>query len=172
MVRWLRGDDVIAADESASGSPFPHVRWGDDGREGSTPKDPLEMRYGRLINHPDGEAASMLHWSAGWRRLLDLPKLSPILHELFGGAPGSGCEPDPEPPNFRMDHMYLQRLRKGFPGGRLHGGPRLHDQPGWYYEKRAGRSFNGLTTVVFELLPVEACSQRHHRGFVLRLENR
>ena len=23
-----------------------------------------------------------------------------------------------------------------------------------------------------ELLPVEACSQRHHRGFVLRLENR
>ena len=35
----------------------------------------------------------MLHWSAGWRRLLDLPKLSPILHELFGGAPGSGCEP-------------------------------------------------------------------------------
>ena len=41
----------------------------DDGREGSTPKDPLEMRYGRLINHPDGEAASMLHWSAGWRRL-------------------------------------------------------------------------------------------------------
>eukprot|EP01045_Picozoa_sp_COSAG04_P013682 COSAG04_NODE_984_length_9007_cov_4.572631_4_plen_221_part_00 len=114
------------------------------------------MRYGRLINHPDGEAASMLHWSAGWRRLLDLPKLSPILHELFGGAPGSGCEPDPQPPNFRMDHMYLQRLREGFPGGRLHGGPRLNDQPGWYYEKRAGRSFNGLTTVVFELLPVEA----------------
>ena len=32
--------------------------WGDDGREGSTPKDPLEMRYGRLINHPDGAAAS------------------------------------------------------------------------------------------------------------------
>ena len=92
----------------------------------------------------------MLHWSAGWRRLLDLPKLSPILHELFGGAPGSGCEPDPEPPNFRMDHMYLQRLRKGFPGGRLHGGPRLNDQPGWYLLRGTLMSTWGFWPAIFD----------------------
>lgn len=96
-------------------------------------------------------------WSQAFVDLLDVPAVSPLLDEVYGGAPGDGL------PAFRIDHINVHThgtFNKELAGGRVHGeNIRLLD-PGRppelatiYFERDAqtGAFGNGLVTVAYEL---------------------
>ena len=91
-----------------------------------------------------------LHWSPAWRDLLDLPAVSPLLEELIGNHERS-VDADPARPTFRIDHVNVHtHIRKGFPGGMLHGGWKATGGS-QFFRYHDGRFYNGLVAVAFEL---------------------
>ena len=96
-------------------------------------------------------------WSQAYVDLLDLPVISPLLDEMYGGAQASGL------PGFRIDHINVHThgvFNKNLAGGRIHGSNgrlRNPSQPdeleSIYFDRDAdsGAYANGLVTVAFEL---------------------
>ena len=96
-------------------------------------------------------------WSQELFDLLDLPTISPLLDEIYGGAPADGL------PAFRIDHINVHthgQFNKNLAGGKIHGdnGRLLHpDQPHELlpiYSDRdpdTGAFINGLVIVAYEL---------------------
>lgn len=77
-------------------------------------------------------------WGMPCQRLMDHPKIVPYLLELIDSK-------------FRLDHDYCIFMRKGDPGGHLHGGEG-HEGDHWY-KYRDGQMRNGLCVVTFFLTP-------------------
>jgi len=96
-------------------------------------------------------------WSQAYVDLLDIPAISVILDEIFGGAPPRGL------PAFRIDHINVHThgvFNENFAGGRIHGGngrllnpARPHELVPIYFDRNAASDAyaNGLVTVAFEL---------------------
>ncbi|NKB68996.1 MAG: hypothetical protein GKR89_18160 [Candidatus Latescibacteria bacterium] len=96
-------------------------------------------------------------WSQDFVDLLDLPVVSQILEEIYGGARGSGLPP------FRIDHINVHThgtFNKDLAGGTIHGGngrlldpQRPHELVTHYYSRDpdSGAFANGLVTVAYEL---------------------
>lgn len=116
-------------------------------------------------NHKKG---GILHWSKGFRDLLDVPRVSAVLEEIYAGdrerCPGLPVGS----PVFRIDHINCHThgaFNPNLAGTSLHGGNQLlslrsqgdngEDQSALlstYYDKDAfGRLHNGLVSVTFEL---------------------
>ena len=97
-------------------------------------------------NYPDPEDDKIgtqrfggyMKWeSDAFRRLLNHPRIMPCLKEMLGEK-------------LRLDHDYGILMRKGNPGGTLHGGGTPYD-PSQYYVFRNSRMHNGLTVVSWAL---------------------
>ena len=96
-------------------------------------------------------------WSQAYVDLLDVPAVSTLLEEIFGGAQPSGLPP------FRIDHINVHThgvFNKDLAGGTIHGGNgRLLDPSSpqelvsIYFDREAdsGAYANGLVTVAYEL---------------------
>ena len=96
-------------------------------------------------------------WSQGFFDLLDVPAVSGILDQIYGGLRAGGLPP------FRIDHINVHThgtFNKDLAGGTIHGGngrlldpSRPHELVTHYYERDAdgGTFANGLVTVAFEL---------------------
>lgn len=96
-------------------------------------------------------------WSQAFVDLLDVPVISGILEEIYGGARAGGLPP------FRIDHINVHThgtFNKDLAGGTIHGGNgrllnpgRPHELVTHYYERDAdsGAFANGLVTVAYEL---------------------
>lgn len=86
--------------------------------------------------------AGFLLWDQGFRDLLDHPVVLPRLRDLVGDF-------------LRIDHAYGIVMAPGTSGLGLHGGGTPFD-PSQYYVHRAGRMYNGLTTVTWSLVDAGA----------------
>ncbi|MCH8290179.1 phytanoyl-CoA dioxygenase family protein [Candidatus Poribacteria bacterium] len=75
--------------------------------------------------------------SDAYRKLLNHPRIMPYLKGMIGSK-------------FRLDHAYGILMRKGNPGGTLHGGGTPYD-PAQYYVFRNEQMYNGLTVVSWAL---------------------
>ena len=96
-------------------------------------------------------------WSQAYFDLLDVPVISTILDEIFGGAPSPGL------PAFRIDHINVHThgvFNKNLAGGKLHGGNGRLLEPASpqelvpiYFERdmESGAFANGLVTVAYDL---------------------
>ena len=96
-------------------------------------------------------------WSQAYVDLLDLPAISAILDEIFGGARPGGL------PAFRIDHINVHThgvFNENLAGGRIHGGngrllhpARPPELVPIYFDRNAANDTyaNGLVTVAFEL---------------------
>ncbi len=96
-------------------------------------------------------------WSQHFVDLLDIPVISAILAELYGG------QPDAEAPPFRIDHINVHThgtFNKNLAGGIIHGGngrllaPERPRELITHYFARdpvSGAFANGLVTVAYEL---------------------
>ena len=96
-------------------------------------------------------------WSQAFVDLLDVPVISEILAELYGGQ-----QPEDLPP-FRIDHINVHThgtFNKNLAGGIIHGGNgrllnpnRPHELVTHYFERdpASGTFSNGLVTVAYEL---------------------
>jgi hypothetical protein len=95
------------------------------------PADANTFRFGTLLD-----------WGAPFRRLIDNPRVSPLLEAIHG-------------PHFRLDHEYgdLIRRGKGPIGTRLHGGAVPFD-PSQYYLVASGEMRSGLAVVAYNLRDV------------------
>lgn len=118
---------------------------------------------------PSGDA---LHWGGAFRALLDNPRVSPIIQELFGGSASDAV------PNFRIDHINVHswcnpRFIAEHPeyaanSSTLHGGASADGQPvlpptnsrsrnggdgnNQFFRVEPDGSFrNGLVSATFEL---------------------
>ncbi len=103
---------------------------------------------------PVEQQVGPLHWDKAWRDVLDLDTLTPVLEEIIGNHAIRNARAAANRralPTFRLDHINIHtHVKKGFPGGHLHGG--------WqgtggaqFSEFRNGRFYNGLVSVSFEL---------------------
>jgi len=101
---------------------------------------------------------SLLEWGGPMIDLIDHAPIMPYLDATIG-------------PQLRMDHTYLDIIRRGLSpiGAILHGGGTPHD-PAQFYEVRDGRMFNGLTVVAYNLKDVNpgdggfACVPGSHKA--------
>lgn len=96
-------------------------------------------------------------WSQAFVDLLDVPAISPLLDEIYGGAQPSGL------PRFRIDHINVHThgvFNKDLAGGTIHGGngrlqdpSRPHELVPIYFDRDpdSGEYANGLVTVAYEL---------------------
>src|SRR5438132_8637775 len=88
--------------------------------------------------------AGFFLWDAAYRRLIDHPRILPLLKEVLG-------------PDLRLDHAYGIKMRAGTDGLALHGGNTPYDPPE-YYHVRNGRIYCGLTVTTYALCDVPAGS--------------
>lgn len=96
-------------------------------------------------------------WSQAYVDLLDLPAISPLLDEIYGGAQGSGL------PGFRIDHINVHThgvFNPNLAGSTIHGGngrwrdrSQPHELVSIYFDRdvESGVYANGLVTVAIEL---------------------
>ena len=96
-------------------------------------------------------------WSQAFVDLLDVPVISEILAEIYGGQQPGGLPP------FRIDHINVHThgtFNKNLAGGTIHGGNgrlldpnRPHELVTHYFERdpASGTFSNGLVTVAYEL---------------------
>ena len=96
-------------------------------------------------------------WSQAFVDLLDVPVVSALLDEIYGGAPADGL------PSFRIDHINVHThsaFNKDLAGGKIHGGngrlldpARPHELVTHYFTRDpvSGAFANGLVTVAYEL---------------------
>ena len=96
-------------------------------------------------------------WSQAFVDLLDVPTISPLLDEIFGGAPSGGM------PAFRIDHINVQTysvFNKDLPSAKIHGSNSRLTKPDWpdelhriYFgrDPETGAFQNGLVVVAYEL---------------------
>ena len=96
-------------------------------------------------------------WSQAFVDLLDMPTISPLLDEIYGGAPPSGL------PAFRIDHINVHThgvFNKALAGGTIHNfnqrrlNPDKPDELQPLYSERdtaTGSFRNGLVAVAYEL---------------------
>ncbi len=96
-------------------------------------------------------------WSQAFVDLLDVPVISEILQEIYGGASANGLPP------FRIDHINIHThgtFNKDLAGGTLHGGngrllnpQRAPELVTHYFARDTNRQTfaNGLVTVAYEL---------------------
>ena len=96
-------------------------------------------------------------WSQAYFDLLDVPTISPILDEIYGGTVPLGLPP------FRIDHINVHThgvFNKDLAGGTIHGGngrlldpARPHELVTHYFERdmESNTYSNGLVTVAYEL---------------------
>jgi hypothetical protein len=96
-------------------------------------------------------------WSQDFVDLLDVPAVSALLDEIYGGAPSDGS------PSFRIDHINVHThgvFNKGLGGSKIHGGNRRLWDPDSprelqtiYFDRDAatGTFDNGLVAVAYEL---------------------
>jgi hypothetical protein len=121
-----------------------------------------------------GPSGNALHWGKPFRDLLDHPKVSPVLQDMYGGPPASADgdgQPDREV-SFRIDHInvhnwcrpsfIVQHPQYAADACTLHGGgnsggtpdlPPNNESAGnnQFFRVDEGRFSNGLISVVFEL---------------------
>ena len=109
------------------------------------------------------------HWHQGFRDLLDLPRVTPVLEEIYAGDRVDANMPE-EVPAFRIDHINVHThgaFNPDLAGTSIHGGnqllgPRSRSDCGeggvpetlmstYYHKDPAGRLHNGLVSVTFEL---------------------
>lgn len=96
-------------------------------------------------------------WSQAYVDLLDVPAISPILDEIYGGQLPSGLS------SYRIDHINVHThgvFNKDLAGGKIHGGNRRLMDPTvpselatiyFGYEPESRVFENGLVTVAYEL---------------------
>ena len=96
-------------------------------------------------------------WSQAFVDLLDVPTISPLLDEIYGGAPSGGM------PAFRIDHINVQTysvFNKDLASGKIHGSNQRLTKPDWpdelhriYFgrDPETGAFQNGLVAVAYEL---------------------
>jgi hypothetical protein len=96
-------------------------------------------------------------WSQAFVDLLDVPVISELLDEIYGGAPAGGL------PSFRIDHINVHthgEFNKDLAGGGIHGGngrllnpAKPHELVPIYFgrDPASGAYQNGLVTVAYEL---------------------
>ena len=103
-------------------------------------EDVAGNQTGRVRGNPEGMGASMLHWGADFRALLDHPRVSGVLEDLIGDPTlaKDGL------PSFRIDHVYSQRRMSGQEGTALHGGPWARAGNSQMFDFRDGRFYNVL----------------------------
>ena len=96
-------------------------------------------------------------WSQAFVDLLDVPAVSPLLDQIYGGAPAAGL------PAFRIDHINVHThgvFNKDLAGGTIHGGnarlldpdrPRELQTTYFGRDPDTGAFDNGLVAVAYEL---------------------
>ena len=139
---------------------FAFETWGFFAVEGAlTPAQVAELKAAAAERGPELYAMRPEtggFWSQAYVDLLDLPVISPLLDELYGGPQSNGM------PAFRIDHINVHThgaFNKDLAGGRIHGAnerlldpQRPHELHKIYFGRnQTGAYENGLVTVAYEL---------------------
>lgn len=101
----------------------------------------------------------LLRWGQPCRDLIDNPRITPYLDEIYGGTA------------YRLDHDYADLIRSGLSpiGASLHGGGTPYD-PGQFYHVQNNKMYNGLVVVAYNLHDVNpgdggfACVPGSHKA--------